>query len=336
MDDSKNLQDWEILSDFDTKTVAAFEEIIHSDYFALDSNKLHAMDKNLMDSQSQIDKGGSFLAEGAKTQMGFDGIDVVDAEINKGGSFLAEDSGLEEGVEGNDAGDSFHADDSKMELGFEGNEPWRQKSYVVDSKDEDSVEEIPKGDSFVVGDAQMEVGFGGNEPRLQNSCAVDSEPELGVEGTQKGASFRVDDTKMVVGAEQIETIDKNSDEAGDLTFRMDSEDEKNSQALGSLSSSFEMSNSESIPVGDGEKKVFIWWKLPMDLLKLCASRVRPVWSISIAAAVIGILMVGRKLYKMKHKSRRTPLKFSFEDKVRDFSILLLIIFCKLPVIIVWV
>lgn len=286
MEEPSNLQDWEILSDSDTNSIA-FEEIIHADYFALDSNKLrHAQDKNLMDSQSETEKGASFIADDAKSQMGFDGIDAVDAVINKGGSFVA--------------------DDSKMELGLEGNEP----SYVFDSKNEDSVEEIQKEDSFPVDDSQMEVGFGGSEPRIQNS-----EHDLGAEEIQKGESFTVDDSQMEVeSVEEMDSIDLKE-------LRRDGEDS-------SQESTLEMSSSENNLVGDGEKKVFMWWKLPLGILNLCVSRVRPVWCISMAAAVIGILMVGRRLYRMKHKSRRIPLKVSFEDKVIDFSIFLLVIFCN--------
>ncbi|KAL0909924.1 hypothetical protein M5K25_020834 [Dendrobium thyrsiflorum] len=77
---------------------------------------------------------------------------------------------------------------------------------------------------------------------------------------------------------------------------------------------------EMIPVdvcadsSGGEKRENVWWKMPLELLKFCIFRVRPAWSISIAAAMVGIIMLGRKLYRLKHKSRIIPLKIAIDDK----------------------
>ena len=136
------------------------------------------------------------------------------------------------------------------------------------------------------------------------------------------------DSKMEVGFEEIDSISQNSDGASDQKKMTRERNDEKSQESGS-DSSIGMSNSESISVGGGEKKVLIWWKLPLDILKLCASGVRPVWSFPIAAAVIAILMVGRRLFEMKHRSRKIPLKVSFEDKVRNLSIILLVMIFNL-------
>lgn len=88
---------------------------------------------------------------------------------------------------------------------------------------------------------------------------------------------------------------------------------------------------EMIPVGDGsdtsegEKRENSWWKMPLELLKFCIFRVRPVWPISIAAAMLGIVILGRKLYKMKQKSRIVPLRIAMDDKVNQALIYLLTI-----------
>lgn len=77
---------------------------------------------------------------------------------------------------------------------------------------------------------------------------------------------------------------------------------------------------EMIPVGDGadssggEKRENVWWKMPLELLKFYIFRVRPGWSISIAAAMVGIVILGRKLYRMKQKSRIIPLRIAIDDK----------------------
>ncbi|PKA66750.1 hypothetical protein AXF42_Ash003405 [Apostasia shenzhenica] len=91
--------------------------------------------------------------------------------------------------------------------------------------------------------------------------------------------------------------------------------------LGKGSEGEECSDSrEMIPI-DGDVSVIksenggkIWWKMPMELLKFCFLRIRPVWSLSIAAAVVGIVILGRKLRKMKHKNQSIRLRIAVDDK----------------------
>lgn len=72
-------------------------------------------------------------------------------------------------------------------------------------------------------------------------------------------------------------------------------------------------------LGSGEKegdKERNWWKMPLEILKVWVLRARPVWSISIAAAIVGVMMLGRRLYKMKQRGKSIPLRISLDDKVR--------------------
>ncbi|CAN1294975.1 hypothetical protein LINPERPRIM_LOCUS22674 [Linum perenne] len=66
--------------------------------------------------------------------------------------------------------------------------------------------------------------------------------------------------------------------------------------------------------GDEEKKQVVWWKIPFELFKFCVFKVSPVWTFSIAAAVMGFVILGRKLYKMKRKARSIELKVTVDDK----------------------
>ncbi|KAJ8759575.1 hypothetical protein K2173_007204 [Erythroxylum novogranatense] len=66
--------------------------------------------------------------------------------------------------------------------------------------------------------------------------------------------------------------------------------------------------------GNEEKRKVVWWKVPFEVLKFCVFRVSPVWSISMATAVMGLVILGRRLYKMKHKSRTLRLKVAVDDK----------------------
>lgn len=72
-------------------------------------------------------------------------------------------------------------------------------------------------------------------------------------------------------------------------------------------------------VNEGEKRVKIWWKVPMVLLKYCFFGMKPVWSLSMAAAMVAILMLLKKLYRMKRKIRSIPLRIAVDDKMQKIS-----------------
>ncbi|CAL5021430.1 unnamed protein product [Urochloa decumbens] len=67
--------------------------------------------------------------------------------------------------------------------------------------------------------------------------------------------------------------------------------------------------------GEGDKQVVVWWRLPFRLLHYCAWKVKPVWSFSVAAALLGLVMLGRRMYRMKRKAKGLPqIKIAFDDK----------------------
>ncbi|KAF5741945.1 hypothetical protein HS088_TW10G00953 [Tripterygium wilfordii] len=66
--------------------------------------------------------------------------------------------------------------------------------------------------------------------------------------------------------------------------------------------------------GELKKRNVVWWKVPFELLKYCVLRVNPVWTFSMAAAVMGFVILGRRLYKMKRKSRSLEIKVTMDDK----------------------
>ncbi|CAL5438950.1 unnamed protein product [Camellia sinensis] len=68
------------------------------------------------------------------------------------------------------------------------------------------------------------------------------------------------------------------------------------------------------PSGEEEKRVVVWWKVPFEFLKYCACRANPAWTISVAAAVMGFVILGRRLYKMKRKSQSLQVKVTMDDK----------------------
>lgn len=66
----------------------------------------------------------------------------------------------------------------------------------------------------------------------------------------------------------------------------------------------------------GEKKGVVWWKLPFELLTFCALKVKPLWSISVAAALVGVWLLKKRLYRMRQKSQIVPLKIILHEKVK--------------------
>lgn len=85
----------------------------------------------------------------------------------------------------------------------------------------------------------------------------------------------------------------------------------------------EVRSNESSDVG--EKRTVVWWKVPFELLRYCVFRVNPVWTFSVAAAVMGFVILGRRLYKMKRKSQSLQLKVTMDDKVSFCNFLALLI-----------
>ncbi|KAJ1279550.1 hypothetical protein BS78_04G164000 [Paspalum vaginatum] len=77
----------------------------------------------------------------------------------------------------------------------------------------------------------------------------------------------------------------------------------------------EAKDADSPRTGEGDKQVAVWWRLPLRLLHFCAWKVKPVWSFSIAAALLGLLVLGRRMYRMKRKAKGLPqIKIAFDDK----------------------
>ncbi|XP_022973395.1 uncharacterized protein LOC111471945 isoform X2 [Cucurbita maxima] len=64
----------------------------------------------------------------------------------------------------------------------------------------------------------------------------------------------------------------------------------------------------------GDTRKVVWWKVSFDVLKYCMFKASPVWSFSLAAAVMGFIILGRKLYKMKRKSQSLHLKVILNEK----------------------
>ncbi|XP_039123003.1 uncharacterized protein LOC120259461 [Dioscorea cayenensis subsp. rotundata] len=130
--------------------------------------------------------------------------------------------------------------------------------------------------------------------------------------SEKGETFRASDQKFQSEFDGIGESSQESD--GNIVSESDGE-----QLVEMNREDVELEKvGIRVGVGDGdgdpEKKGTVWWKMPMEVLKFYILRVRPIWSVSIAAAIVGVVMLGRRLYKMKHKTRSVSLKVSLDDK----------------------
>jgi hypothetical protein len=85
------------------------------------------------------------------------------------------------------------------------------------------------------------------------------------------------------------------------------------QSSGSESAVVEEMKLKGQPDGDEMKNV-VWWKVPFEVMKYCLFKVSPVWTISMAAALMGIVILGRRLQKMKRKAHSLELKLAIDDK----------------------
>lgn len=66
---------------------------------------------------------------------------------------------------------------------------------------------------------------------------------------------------------------------------------------------------------EAQRRRVVWWKIPFQLLRYCLLRANPAWSFSVAVAFMGMVILGRRLYKMKRKSKSLQLKIAVDDKV---------------------
>lgn len=77
---------------------------------------------------------------------------------------------------------------------------------------------------------------------------------------------------------------------------------------------------------EAQRTKAVWWKVPFQVLRYCFLRASPAWSFSVAAAFMGMMILGRKLYKMKRKAKSLHSKIAVNDKV-SYCVFRLPYFC---------
>lgn len=120
------------------------------------------------------------------------------------------------------------------------------------------------------------------------------------------------ETSEIQHVEEEQSGNTNSDEV-----LLESKDDAHvMESLGDGGGEVEEEGSGGVIQGRGgeERSVGVWWKVPVELLKFCVFRISPVWTFSIAAAVMGLILLKRRLSRMSRQSRSIPIKLTVEDK----------------------
>ncbi|XP_050216773.1 uncharacterized protein LOC126667754 isoform X2 [Mercurialis annua] len=310
------LQDWELLVNSDTEAVNSpnslnsnsrnFEEIeadsdgvLRLDYFSLENDNKYA--KTVAAVVDASDEGSvdsdnpSWIDPGPETRFN---------QINNSGGFWS-DSGSDRSDE-RKIGDF----DVKNELGLVDNAKIESGFGIgeIDCKDgkdggfeccEGSFSYLEgKNDLGIVDNVKNDAGFGdfgekhGMDKDLGNFWSDSS-----------GESLVFDDAGKMNEGSEISGESSARDQAKEENLSVVAVEEKKGEA------------------DEGRRKM-VWWKVPFELLRYCVFRMSPVWTFSMAAAVMGFVILGRRLYKMKRKARSLPLKITVDDKFMSRAALL--------------
>ncbi|KAG6531586.1 uncharacterized protein LOC122052243 [Zingiber officinale] len=156
---------------------------------------------------------------------------------------------------------------------------------------------------------------------------VDPESDSGFVGLTKGgmsfSRIRMDGFKRSPFGSEKGSVDVNEEGGKDLGVegireiearRMVNNDSGELVKIRDSSTELDSQNNCLNKASGGERRETVWWKFPFMLLKFCALKAKPVWLISIAAAILGFMMLGKRLYSMKEKSRSVPFRIILDEK----------------------
>lgn len=309
--EAREFEDWEMLQITDKGLIASASD-----------EKSSGIDVLIGGSERVIKSDYFSLGSEAKGDLGFQGIETADGNLGVSGSDLGKTGSVAMSLgefEGKD--ELGHGVDVKNVVGFEGIEK------IVDERDnpiEFWLDSGSKDGSTREFDEKTELGLGADAKR------EDSEV-IGIESKNSGELI-LDSGGVELVSEKFEgAMGENELDCGDLSKMGDKlesggvMESGGGKGDGLDSSAFveegvefpsvvESGGGSEVNLGDREKKGVIWYKLPLELLKFCIFRTSPIWSVSIAAAVVGFVILRKRLYKMRRKSRGIPLKVSMDDK----------------------
>lgn len=180
-------------------------------------------------------------------------------------------------------------------------------------------------------DGKQELGFAEN---AKKQVGFEGIGEIGAGGEDMGKLW-FDSGGIGPNSMEFSGLEQNIDVGIDGKANSGERPEVLGEESGGCGGDVNSGGNESVAIGpvnqsgEEEKRSVVWWKVPFEFLKFCAFRVSPVWTLSVAAAVMGFIMLGRRLYKMKRKSQSLQLKVTMDDKVScsaAFVIVVLLLF----------
>lgn len=302
------LQDWEVLlnsesggvdsSELDESNQREFEGIegdsegmIRSDYFSLENQERYAKtaivaaseagDSVESDNPSWVDPGSETRFANKSSGEFWSDSSSDRSDERKSGEFDAkQELGLSETV--------------KSLVGFQGIEEMK----AVDGNSAKFDDSDVKNQLDSSGNAKIQVGFGGfGEIQSRDKDSIEFWADSGGDAL---VSMKFGDDYV----KQTEEGEFSSDVDGGNGSMIENKAVEVAEVKSDVKSG-----------GEGERKSVVWWRVPFELLKYCVFRVGPVWSFSAATMVMGFVILGRRLYKMKRKSQSLQLKVAVDDKV---------------------
>ncbi|GAV80882.1 hypothetical protein CFOL_v3_24341 [Cephalotus follicularis] len=318
---SSEFQDWELLQSSDPalvnspKSVDNFrdfqgsepesEGMIRSDYFSLDNQGRYS--KSVVDAceeEGSVDSDNpSWIDPGSETPY----------QRKNSGEFWS-DSGSDRSQERkysdfDSKNDLGYVDNAKSQVGIEGIGEIEAKSKITEF---DVTNELGS-----VENEKSQVGFEGcgethvpdeDLGKFWSDSGGDSSVSIKFVDIRKDNEVEFDDHMKTGDASEISS--KMGGVIGSVT-ELEGGDER---IRCSDIAAVEEMNPGLKPVSEEEKKRIVWWKVPFEVLKYCAFKISPIWTFSMAAAVMGMVILGQRLYKMKRKSRSLELKVAVDDK----------------------
>ncbi|XWS21959.1 hypothetical protein CRYUN_Cryun30bG0102800 [Craigia yunnanensis] len=312
------LLDWEVLHNSDSESnsilvnsleLRNLEEIegdtvgmIRSDYFSLDNQSMYVKEGDVSEEGSIESDNPSWIDPKPETRYG----------RNNSGDFWSDSA--------SDRSDDrkFSDFDVKNELGFAENEKVPvcfEGIGEMESKSDKSGTFKPDDTKFSELDKKKELSFGGfgeiqdhdkDLGKFWSDTGGDGLVSMKFEDVEEEGDISVSDC-MKKGAE-LENSGEIDDGNGSTV------EGGEGKPNGNEGSTIDEKKLCVKSVYEGDKKRVVWWKVPFELLRYCVFKVSPVWSFSVAAAVMGFVILGHRLYKMKWKSRSLQLKVTMDDK----------------------
>ncbi|RID75488.1 hypothetical protein BRARA_B02531 [Brassica rapa] len=284
--DGEEMLDWELVHGSDTDSITSEKEssviddgMIVSDHFSAD----HPTTEQSIVGSGDSPRVGYGSEYPNPVGLGFNQLDVYQSGVRNELGFIDGEvkvSDFQPSDENNIMGEGVH-DESLME----------DASMCLSETD----------------NLQVESQAGVEEHIEDASMCLSETDNLQVESRQAGVEEHIEDLGKSLSGDS-------GNGSGEEEIVSDSEAVEGSG--GDTSAHVVAVDSAVVRSGDEGKKSreTVWWKIPFVLVKYYAFRIGPVWSVSIAAAVMGFVLLGRRLYHMKKKAQRIHLKVAIDEK----------------------